>query len=126
MKHTVIKAKELKPGDTIIHDYSVFKINECGCGIGAGNEFGEYFWMKGEYPNRAKPLFPLEKVEVEKDFPFFIALINPLYVFITWFFGIKYREDKRRAEAKREAKRLMKKSTEPWASQECPVIRIDK
>lgn len=45
--HEVINAIHLKPGDTIIHKYSKFKIIECGRGFGAGNEFGNYFWIKG-------------------------------------------------------------------------------
>jgi hypothetical protein len=43
----IVKAIDLKVGDTIIHKYSKFKITECGCGYGAGNEFGHYFWIKG-------------------------------------------------------------------------------
>lgn len=58
--HIVCKAIELKAGDVIIHNYSRFKILECGCGFGAGNEFGNYFWIKGEFvngnPTDPKPL----------------------------------------------------------------------
>lgn len=46
--HEVVNAIHLKPGDIIIHKYSKFKITECGRGFGAGNEFGNYFWIKGE------------------------------------------------------------------------------
>lgn len=49
--HVVCKAIDLKSGDTIIHNYSVFKITECGCGFGAGNEFGDYFYIEGRYVN---------------------------------------------------------------------------
>ncbi len=58
--YIVCKAIELKAGDVIIHDYSRFKISECGCGFGAGNEFGNYFWVKGCFvdgnPTDPKPL----------------------------------------------------------------------
>lgn len=49
-KYTVVTAKELKPGDIIIHNYHLFKITGCGCGKGSGSlDFGEYFWIKGYY-----------------------------------------------------------------------------
>ena len=47
----IVKAIDLKVQDIIIHDYSKFKISECGCGYGAGNEFGDYFWIKGYFVN---------------------------------------------------------------------------
>jgi len=46
--HEVVNAIHLKPGDIIIHKYSKFKITECGRGFGSGNEFGNYFWIKGQ------------------------------------------------------------------------------
>ncbi len=52
--YIIVKAKELKVGDTIIHNYSSFLIKECGCGLGAGSiEFGEYFWIKGSFVVKA-------------------------------------------------------------------------
>ncbi len=49
-KYTIVKAKELKVSDIIIHNYTRFLITECGCGKGAGSlDFGEYFWIKGEF-----------------------------------------------------------------------------
>jgi len=49
-KYIIIKAKELQVSDIIIHNYTRFFITECGCGQGAGSlDFGEYFWMKGEF-----------------------------------------------------------------------------
>lgn len=59
----IVKGIDLKPGDIIIHNYSRFKITECGLGFGAGNEFGDYVWVKGKLvtgnPTDPKP---------EKDF----------------------------------------------------------
>lgn len=56
----IVKAIDLKPQDVIIHNYSKFKISECGCGFGAGNEFGDYFFIKGVFvngnPTDPKPL----------------------------------------------------------------------
>lgn len=55
--HEIIAAINLKAGDEIIHKYARFKIQECGCGFGASNEFGNYFWIKGFFlnGNRADP-----------------------------------------------------------------------
>ena len=47
LPHEVTNAIHLKPNDVIIHKYSKFKIIECGRGFGSGNEFGNYFWIKG-------------------------------------------------------------------------------
>ncbi len=49
--YKLVKAIDLKAGDKIIHNYSKFLIQECGCGFGAGNEFGNYFWIKGNFIN---------------------------------------------------------------------------
>ena len=46
----VVKYSDLKAGDTIIYDSRIFKIDDCQQGVGAGNEFGEYFSMTGRFP----------------------------------------------------------------------------
>lgn len=53
----LVKAVDLKAGDTIIHNYGRFLISECGCGYFAGNEFGDYFWIKG-YAVHGNPTDP--------------------------------------------------------------------
>jgi hypothetical protein len=45
----IVKCSDLKAGDTIIYSNKIFKIDECGQGVGAGNEFGEYFSMTGRF-----------------------------------------------------------------------------
>jgi hypothetical protein len=47
--YKIVRGIDLKPGDVIVCDCEKVKIIECGCGWGAGNEFGNYFWCKGEY-----------------------------------------------------------------------------
>ena len=71
--HIIIKARELKAGDIIIHNYSRFKINNCGFGYVAGNEFGDYFWIKGYSvngnktdPNSIKDFLAFEECPVIK------------------------------------------------------------
>ena len=51
----IVKAIDLKAGDIIIHNYSKFVISACGCGFGAGNEFGDYFWIKGVFVGSNQP-----------------------------------------------------------------------
>lgn len=57
---SLVKAVDLKAGDVIIHDYRRLRITECGCGYFAGNEFGDYFWIKGRFvhgnPTDPQPL----------------------------------------------------------------------
>ncbi len=56
INHEVVNANHLKSGDTIIHDGYRFKIAECGRGFGAGNDFGNYFWIKGHQLVSHEPL----------------------------------------------------------------------
>jgi hypothetical protein len=58
--HVVCRAIDLKPDDLIIHKYSKFLIEDCGCGFGAGNDFGNYFWIKGRIQSSNLPNPPLE------------------------------------------------------------------
>jgi len=48
----MVKGIDLQAGDIIIHEYGRFQIFECGCGYGAGNEFGDYFWIKGYFVDK--------------------------------------------------------------------------
>jgi len=51
-QYIVVRAKELKKDDIIIYSGLRFKIGDCGCGKFAGSyEFGEYFWIRGEFVN---------------------------------------------------------------------------
>lgn len=48
-KYEIVLTKDLKPGNVIIHNYSTFLIYKCDKGSGAGNEFGEYYSISGEF-----------------------------------------------------------------------------
>lgn len=45
--YEIVKGVSLRAGDIIVHDYMLIRINSCGCGFGVGNEFGNYYWIKG-------------------------------------------------------------------------------
>lgn len=47
--YKIVRAIDLKAGDVFVHECNKIKIAECGCGWGAGNEFGWYFWGKGRF-----------------------------------------------------------------------------
>lgn len=47
--YKIVRAIDLKVGDVFVHSCNRIKITECGCGWGAGNEFGYYFWVKGRF-----------------------------------------------------------------------------
>jgi len=60
----MVKAIELQKADIIVHNCSKFQITACGCGYGAGNEFGDYFWIKGFYLNE----FSFFNLRQKRDF----------------------------------------------------------
>ncbi len=45
----IVSGKDLRPNDEIIHNYDSFKVQECQEGKGAGNDFGEYIRIVGNF-----------------------------------------------------------------------------
>ena len=61
ISHEVCKGVDLKIGDYIIHNCSIFLISSISLGFGAGNQFGHYIEITGNYADiYCLPLEPIK------------------------------------------------------------------